>query len=523
MDTGPARASRLFALGGAALFAALAMWAAWRLSPTIDERDHIAFGREVLAGTCRQASMQKMAVTALNAAPQAAADSLGIRLSPREALFVARLPTILAAVLLLLLVRAVAARRYGRAAGDFALFLAVFCPTTLAHGSLATNDLFAAASMFGAVLAFETWLRRRTWQWWAASAFAAALALLSKQTALLLPAACLVMVALVRRAGPAPDRAFPARAARAVLGTTLYVAVVLLAVNAAYAFRGSFHTVAEYRGFVNGLEESRVYTTLADHAGALPVPLPKAFAEGIAAGALMNKWGTGHPPVYLLGELNQKGFRHYYAVAAALKWPLPFLLVLVASLLALLPRAARSRWRRETVLLLPPLLVFVFLSFTTAQIGVRYLLPMLPFLHVFCGGALARAFARGRTLRAGILLLGVWQVVSVLSYHPHQIAYFNEIVPDRRLSWRYLADSNLDWGQNRRDLEEYLSANRGRPIHFRPPQPVSGTVLVDANSLTGTTCPPEVYAWLRRGPPPVRHVAYSWLVFEVPPGDPADR
>jgi 4-amino-4-deoxy-L-arabinose transferase-like glycosyltransferase len=523
MNPGPAHASRLFALGGVALFAVLAAWSAWRMSPTVDERDHIAFGRDILAGTRTTASMQKMAVTALNAAPLAAAETFGIRLSPRKALFAARAVTILAALLLLLLVRHVAARRYGRAAGDFALFLAVFCPTTLAHGSVATNDLFAAASMFAAVLAFETWLRQRTWLWWSIAALATALALLSKQTALLLPAVYVVMFLLVRRERPAPAGRVGRRAALAVVGAAAWIAVVLLVVNAAYAFRESFRPIAEYRGFVMGLDESRTYRALAAQAGGVPVPLPRAFAESIAVGALMNEWGSGHLPVYLLGTLNQKGFRHYYVVAAALKWPLPFLLVLALSLVALLAPAARKRWRAEAVLLLPAALVFAFLSFTTAQIGVRYLLPMLPFLHVFCGGALARTFARGRALRAAILLLGIWQAVSVLSYHPHQIAYFNEVVLDRRQAWRYLADSNLDWGQATRVMEEYRRANRDREIHVNPPWPVSGTVLVNANRLTGTSVPPEVFAWLRDGPPPVRHVAHAWLVFEVPPGGPAVR
>jgi hypothetical protein len=144
MSLAPRHASRLFASLAGGFFVVLAVWSAARMSLTNDEQDHIAFGWRVLQGKCATASLQKMAVTALNAAPLLAADRLGIRLSPRVALFVARCPTILAALLLAFLVRFVAARRYGRLAGDCALFLAVFCPTILGHGSLATNDLFAS-------------------------------------------------------------------------------------------------------------------------------------------------------------------------------------------------------------------------------------------------------------------------------------------------------------------------------------------------------------------------------------------
>lgn len=39
---------------------------------------------------------------------------------------------------------------------------------------------------------------------------------------------------------------------------------------------------------------------------------------------------------------------------------------------------------------------------------------------------------------------------------PHQLAYFNELVggPDR--GYRYLLDSNLDWGQDLRGVKEYM-------------------------------------------------------------------
>jgi len=112
----------------------------------------------------------------------------------------------------------------------------------------------------------------------------------------------------------------------------------------------------------------------------------------------------------------------------------------------------------------------------------------------------------------------VYLVVSVLSYFPHYISYFNELVPDRKMAYRVLADSNLDWGQNQPYVERYLRDHPG--THLDPRLPVAGEVLISANLLVGISVPPLDHAhcrWIRENLVPTDHVAYSHLVFQVPP------
>ena len=47
-------------------------------------------------------------------------------------------------------------------------------------------------------------------------------------------------------------------------------------------------------------------------------------------------------------------------------------------------------------------------------------------------------------------------------------------------------------------------------------KPVPGWILVGANGVVGIF-EPERYRWLREGFEPVRHVAYSHLLYYVPP------
>jgi hypothetical protein len=59
------------------------------------------------------------------------------------------------------------------------------------------------------------------------------------------------------------------------------------------------------------------------------------------------------------------------------------------------------------------------------------------------------------------VILVIWAAASALSYYPHFISYFNEFVPDRKLAYRHLADSNLDWHGNDWYLAEYIRRHPG--------------------------------------------------------------
>ena len=93
-----------------------------------------------------------------------------------------------------------------------------------------------------------------------------------------------------------------------------------------------------------------------------------------------------------------------------------------------------------------------FNFFFNAQIGIRHVLPVFVLGIIFCGRFLAKPESKFRNYVAVVLVL--WVGASTLSYYPHFISYFNEFVLDRKLAYRHLADSNLDWRGN----EWYLTS-----------------------------------------------------------------
>jgi hypothetical protein len=491
-----------------------------RLSATHDEGGHLQFGQSIVERRAPVDPMQKMAISAVNYLPRHWLGMAGIRPSRDTLLFLSRLPTVVAALVLGGLVFAWSTRLYGPWGGLLSTTLYALCPNVLAHSQLATNDVHAACLMLASTLLFVRYLESPTPAHALLGAVVTGAAQVTKHTALLLVPIFGVLWILDLGRGRFPRPALR----RGVAHAALAVLVVLLVVNAAYLFRESFVParvyLEAYRGWPPEVRSNSTIAALASLAAlapSLPVPLPSAYVYAFLTGLHANTMGLGHGPIYLLGRLDPMGWWYYFPVVLLLKTPLPVLLLLVAAA-ALSGPFVRKRPLDEIALWLPPAVVLAFFSFAcTAQLGIRYLLPMLPFLHVAIGKVAVYVPGRWPLLRyrVAVGVLVAWSAVSTLSFHPHYLSYFNELIGDRKNMYRYLADSNVDWGQNAHDLRRYLAANGGQPVAINPASPVAGRVIVNVNMLVGVLAPAERYRWLRELEP-VDHIGYGMLVYDVP-------
>lgn len=232
----------------------------------------------------------------------------------------------------------------------------------------------------------------------------------------------------------------------------------------------------------------------------------------------------GDGVMYLNGELSRTGWYHYFLVLLPLKLPLG---LLAGGLLAVVTgRVARAP--QAALVVVPPLVFFALASYSRVNLGVRVVLPVLPFLYILAGGLACGGCCRaaGAALLAGCV---AWAGVSAARSDPHPVAYFNELAGGARGGVRFVADSNLDWGQGLPALKAYLDANgpgviylsyfgTDRPeaygIRFQPlptygrvggpggeavPADASRHVLVvSANNLLGIYLnDPDTFAWLR--------------------------
>jgi len=53
----------------------------------------------------------------------------------------------------------------------------------------------------------------------------------------------------------------------------------------------------------------------------------------------------------------------------------------------------------------------------------------------------------------------VFYIISSILIYPHYLAYFNEISGGPDNGSRYLVDSNIDWGQDVKNLKKYMDKN----------------------------------------------------------------
>jgi len=520
-------------------------------SLTYDAPVHLRYGLQVLHGDTTRFDDSKMPVSAWNALPMRVAE--GLEPGPvREFLAAdgtARYPTMVASLVLAWLVFRWSRELYGLGAGFLSLTLHLLDPNLLAHSRFVTTDLYAALTVALALYTFWRFLgsdpgSRARRGWGVAAALAFGLAQVAKYSGAYLAPVLLLVAALRHLPALAADlrsrswRRLGARLGASAAWCALFAAGFLLVVHAAFLFQDSFHPLAEYRFRSEPFRELQTELTAVWPPSwpALRVPAPYPYVQGLDWVLSRERSGTGYGDIYLLGETRRnEGFAGYFVIASLYKVPLPTQVVWLAAAVVYAAHVSRRKGgrpgfdlARDGVLLLVPIAFFAvyFNVFFRAQMGIRYFLPVFPLLHVFAGCLLAppvwgelRRGARARLAAVGALL-GIWLAASVLSYYPHLLPYMNELLPERRLAYRVLSDSNLDWGQDIDAVERYLAENP--EVVWQPDEPTAGRILVGTNWLTGVFAKWGVGdTWIFGRFEPVGHFRYSHLFFEVSEEDAA--
>jgi hypothetical protein len=180
--------------------------------------------------------------------------------------------------------------------------------------------------------------------------------------------------------------------------------------------------------------------------------LPNFFTEGFLMFAQSMK-----PPnhTFLAGAYSTEGWWYYFPIAFLIKTPIPFIALFVIGLFAWMQRMHEFGWMNEIFIMLPVAIYLVAAVTNTHQVGLRHILPVYPFvLLISVAGAmgLCRRVA-GRMALAGLMVF--WLIVFARVY-PHTLTFFNQFVGGPRNGYKYLADSNIDWGQGLKLLKQWM-------------------------------------------------------------------
>jgi hypothetical protein len=522
------RAATLLAWCLAAILLIMNVASMRHLSITYDEPRHFRYGQNILNLDSTRFDDSKMPVSALNALPAWIGSRVasGDTAASLERLETGRYATVLFWLLLGGCVFLWARDLYGPAGALLSLSLYLLDPNLLAHSQLVTTDLYAAGGIALALLSFWRFLSRGGVARGLVAALLLGVAQLTKYTALaLLPLYVVIAVGFywrdirtVRLASPgaASDRRDLARGARrSALWVLVFLSVTVAVINVGFLFN---RTGTRFGSYQFRSELFRIVQRRAGAAARLPVPVPYPYLEGLDWVIQRERTGEGYGPIYLLGELRQaRGFNGYFLYATLFKEPLAAQLLVIAAIVSYVRRRRRvDFWRNEWVIVCPVLFFTIYFNFLyRAQIGIRYFLVVFPLLYVFAGSLLAAREQLTRRMVAAVVGGVGLTAASVLSYAPFFLAYFNELVPQRVLAYRILADSNIDWRQHLWYLARYRAVHPD--VIVEPDRPRVGTILVGVNSLTGVAGDPERFRWLRENFTPVDHIARAVLVYHVTP------
>jgi hypothetical protein len=380
-------------------------------------------------------------------------------------LWPARLLMLLQSILLGWLLYAWASQLHGARRAWLPLALFTFCPLMLALAPLVTTDMAATTLMFAAVYQWWRYLQEPSPMrlGWVCLAVAAAFA--AKHSALLLGPVFLLTglaaVATRQELGPGVWQR-----ARRVASACLCIALAtVLGIDLAYFFDGVGLVPADY--LLRAQDMAPNFQANSERLagfwpGWLPIPLPFTYVLGLmdVLGFVGNRGHWTH----FLGEAGYGGWSNYFLMLLLVKLPIPTLILIIWGISRALSRLPQDRWN-ILFLALPPLLIIVVASIGKMQIGIRHILPALPFLFLLAGYLLTDRLRRRARLFVGALLLV--NAGSCLAIYPHYLMYFNFLGGGPERGWRISANGD-DWGQGDADLVRWLQTREYTSLAYLP-------------------------------------------------------
>src|SRR5882762_9043126 len=513
------------------IFVAQCLWFIRTQSFTLDEPGHIAaglatwkYGRFVMQND-NPPLARKIASAPLHFFTNVDVDNLQRDshamppgLKPTHAWYV-RLPMVALGLLLGIAVWLVVARLFSESAANFALALFAFSPGMIAHFSIAGTDGTGVLTFFLGTIAFAIWTNSPIWRNACVLGVGVGFMLLAKFYAVPITAILIALMCF---------EALRQRKMSALKHAAAVATIAFLIVCSGY----NLH-IARYQ-FANGIMDAHFQHREQDWIA--PVPFKSSFTVYIPGGdyldglARVYRTNKAWHNAYLLGATAQNGFRAYHVFAIAFKWP-TLVLLLSGVGLALVLRRKIQLSRGACLAAIMPVSFFLLALTAQLQIGDRHDLPIYPFLLVLAG-ATWHYFRNSRKALIFLALLMVANAVDVSRYAPDYLSYFTPLVRPTQ-TWRYLGDSNIDWGQGMIALKKYQDQYPNETLYVRTFGGVDpsfygvkcqrfaenerphGTVIVTAIDIAGyDLADREAMRWLWQYPTKA-YLNHSLFVFEV--------
>jgi hypothetical protein len=450
-------------------------------SQTYDEGSFLFYATRFIKGHPERiypVDNSKLPVIVLNLIPRAVSQLLhpGMKKTDfgHSDVMTGRYMTLLFSVLTILLAFYWSKKLYGEWAGLFSAFLVSICPNMLANAGLVTTDSYSAFALLITIYFLWKFVNSRTTKDFICFSFCISIAQLVKQSLthlyILFPIILAVCYLIYR----------PKVQWRKLSRLALYFVLInWFVINLGFYFRDSFQKIGEYHFVSQTFQHIQQCIPKGT-----PVPFPNAYITGLDMSKHYDELGGGDDmkstfgKITILGNSSNFGsFWYYYLVSLLFKTPLSIIVFIFWGMfLAFRYQSPAGFFKNEFFLMAPVLYFILYMSFFyKTQIGIRQIIFIFPFLYILCG--ILIRYLRGLYMKITVLVLSLFLSISTLRYWKNYIPYTNELISDKKLAYRYVGCSNLQFGQSLNFYTDYLQLHP--EVKYAPEIPATGTFLIE--------------------------------------------
>lgn len=474
--------------------------------------------------------------------------------NPDQILHWARFPTILLALIFGWLLFMWTSRLYGNKVGLLTLFFFSLSPTIIAHSRYVTTDLGAALGFFIGLMIFVNFLNNQTKKNLVITGVIFGLVQLLKFSLIILaPIYFLLGILWVVVSG------YSWKEALKITGKIVLIGLIgLIIIWLVYQFH-VWNYPAE--------RQIQDIKTILTSPGAKPFvrlinwfsgkPVFQGLAEYLFGLLMIIQRATGGNAAYFLDTVSTSGSFLYFPLLYLVKEPLAFhILALIALIFTIqnIKKAREKSWEaiKEWIhdnFALSAGMIFVGLYFLQAitgnlNIGIRHILPTLPFIYFLVARQIIRwqknffieepqnilqwlkyiynTYIKSLERYSVVAALLLWFFLSTLITFPYYLSYFNILGGGIQNGYKIATDSNYDWGQDLKRLQDWTEKNNiekiaidyfggGSPQYYlgdkfipwwsaRGEPPAGSWLAVSANTFQGN----KDYFWLKDKEPVTR-------------------
>ncbi len=300
-------------------------------------------------------------------------------------------------------------------AGLLSLFFYSLSPNIIAHGHLATNDFLLTFFFFLTVISLYFYFKNPSWKNLLITTLFFSAAILAKFSALIL-APIILLIFIIKSFQNKKE------ILKFIIHFILAGVLSLLVITLFYYLWGSSL---------------------------------KIYYEGASWQAFRSTKGGLS---YLFGNYSKSGWWYYYILAFLIKTPVATIILFIISITFWIIAKFKD-WKENLVLIIPPIVLFIILLGSKINIGLRYALPIYPFIFLAIGFLVQPSIIKHLWIKIILAVCCVWYFISFIIITPYQLTYFNELIGGPKNGYKYLVDSNIDWGQDLKRLKKYMDEN----------------------------------------------------------------